>query len=522
MQPGQPYKRPKPFVLLIADGLGVAPPGPGNAVTLANTPNLDNYWFKYPHCYLHASGSAVGLPSGTDGNSEVGHDNIGAGKVVFQELPRIDNAIENKTFFQNETLLATTKHIKQTNGTLHLMGLVSRGEVHAAIRHVFACIQFCRKQSLQKDKVAVHVFTDGRDTPPKSALTYLEELEGEVERQKVGRIASIIGRFFAMDRDERWDRTKKAYDLIVGGKGKQFKHWRDAIEDAYAQNELDEYIDARVIVDDNNEPVAKVKPGDSIIFFNFRPDRAIQLTKAFVQDNFRGWERGPKIQNVVLAGLNEYEEGLPKLAAFPPESTKLPLGRIISEAGLRQLRIAESEKFPHVTYFINGGIEIPFNGEDRLEIPSPRDVVTYDQKPEMSSKELTDKLTEKIRSQTYDFIVANYANPDMVAHTGNIEATVKAVEITDKAIGKVIDTTLMMNGAVILTADHGNAEELINLQTGKTDTEHSTNPVPFIFIMKETKPRELSLGILGDIAPTILAVLGIQKPSSMSGRNLLA
>lgn len=522
MDSSKPLKRPRPFVLLIADGLGVAPPGPGNAITLANTPNLDKYWFKYPHCYLHASGSAVGLPSGTDGNSEVGHDNIGAGKVVFQELPRIDNAIENKTFFHNETLLAASKHIKQTGGTLHLMGLVSRGEVHAALRHVFACIQFCRKQELRQDQVAIHIFTDGRDTPPKSALTYIEELEGEIERQNVGKIATIIGRFYAMDRDERWDRTKKAYDLIASGVGKQFKNWRDALEDAYDRNELDEYIEPRVIVDNNGNPVSKVKPGDSILFFNFRSDRAIQLTKAFILDKFKEWDRGPKISNIVFVGMNEYEDGLPKLAAFPPESTRLPIGRVVSEAGLRQLRIAESEKFPHVTYFINGGIEIPYNGEDRIEIPSPRDVTTYDQKPEMSAHKLTETLTEKLRSAEYDFVIVNYANPDMVAHTGNIQATVKAVEVVDECIGKVVDTTIMMGGAIIITADHGNAEELINLQTGKTDTEHSTNPVPFIFITKEAKPRELSLGILGDIAPTILAVMGIQKPSSMSGRNLLA
>lgn len=516
------FKRPKPFVLIIADGLGVAPPGPGNAVTLANTPNLDSYWFKYPHTYLHASGSAVGLPSGTNGNSEVGHANIGAGKVVFQELPRIDNAIENKTFFENETLKAATKHVKQTGGTLHLIGLLSRGNVHSSLPHAFACIQFCRKEELTTNQLAIHAFTDGRDTPPKSAFTYLEEIEGECQRQNIGRLASMIGRFYAMDRDERWDRTKLAYDLLIKAEGKKFRTWKDALEDAYAQKETDEYINPRVITDEQGQPIATIKQGDAVLFFNFRPDRAIQLTKALTSDHFKGWERSEKIHNLVFVGLNEYEEGIPKLAAFPPEDIALPIGRIISEAGMRQLRVAESEKFPHVTYFLNGGNDLPYDAEDRIEIPSPRDVTTYDKRPEMSAYKVKNIVNQKIREAQYDFVVINIANPDMVAHTGVIDATVNAIEITDECIGSIVDTTLMMGGALIITADHGNAEEIINLQTGKTDTEHSTNVVPFIFIMNEVKPRELSLGILADISPTILAVMGIQKPSTMTGRNLLA
>ena len=358
-------------------------------------------------------------------------------------------------------------------------------------------------------------------TPPKSAITYVEELEAECQRHKVGKIATICGRFFAMDRDERWDRVKLAYDLLTSGAGKPFQDWREAIQDAYNINETDEYIEPRVIVDKSGQPTAKVEQGDSIVFFNYRPDRAIEITKAFLQDNFIGWQRGAKIENLLFVGMNEYEDGFPEKAAFPPEDIKLPLGRIISEAGLRQLRISESEKFPHVTYFINGGNDIPYDQEDRIEIPSPKEVATYDQKPEMSAKIVTDNLIEKIRGEEYDFIIVNYANPDMVAHTGNLEASIKAIEVVDNYIGHVVETTLDMGGAIILTADHGNAEELINLQTGKVDTEHSTNPVPFIFIAQDIKPRELSLGILGDIAPTILAVLGMQKPSSMTGRNLL-
>ncbi|MBN2016006.1 2,3-bisphosphoglycerate-independent phosphoglycerate mutase [Candidatus Dojkabacteria bacterium] len=522
MLPGQEYKRPKPFVLMILDGLGVAPPGPGNAVTLAKTTNLDNYWYKYPHCYLHASGSAVGLPSGTNGNSEVGHMNIGAGKVVFQELPRIDNAIDNKTFFQNQTLLKATEHVKKTGANLHLIGLASRGRVHSAMEHIFACIQLARQQALGHKQLYIHAFTDGRDTPPRSSMTYLEELDAECQRQKIGKIASVCGRFFGMDRDGRWDRIQLAYDLLTKGSGKPFSNWKEAIESAYSENETDEYIEPRVIVDEKKEPLTKIKQGDAVIFFNYRPDRAIELTKAFTQKDFKEWDRGNKMENIVFVGMNEYEKGIPKLTAFPPEDIKLPIGRIISEAGMRQLRIAESEKYPHVTYFINGGNEIPYPGEDRLEVPSPRDVATYDQKPEMSAYKVTEILTQKIREQTYDFIIVNLANPDMVGHTGVLEAAIKAVEVTDECTGKIVDTTLMMGGALVIIADHGNVEEMINLQTGKVDTEHSTNPVPFIFISEEAKPRELSLGILGDVAPTSLAILGIRKPGSMSGRNLLA
>lgn len=522
MDPKYEIKRPKPFVLMILDGLGVAPPGPGNAVTLAKTPNLDSYWFKYPHCYLHASGSAVGLPSGTNGNSEVGHTNIGAGKVVFQELPRIDNVIENKTFFHNHALVNAVNHVKKTKGKLHLIGLVSRGNVHSTMEHAFACIELCKQHGIEKDKLFIHAFTDGRDTSPKSSITYLEELEAECQRDKVGKIASVVGRFFAMDRDERWDRIKLAYDLLASGVGKPFESWKEAVEDAYSVNETDEYIEPRVIVDKANKPLATIEPDDAIIFFNFRSDRAIQITKAFVQDDFKNWNRGPKIANLMFVGMNEYEKGIPKLAAFPPEDIKLPIGRIISEDGMRQLRISESEKFPHVTYFMNGGNDRPYNGEDRIEIPSPRDVTTYDQKPDMSIDEVTAVLTKKIRENTYDFIVVNFANPDMVGHTGVLEASIKAIEVTDKCTAKVVNTTLMMGGALIIIADHGNAEEMINLQTGKVDTEHSTNPVPFIFISKDAKPRELSLGILADVAPTILAVMGIKKPSSMTGRDLLA
>jgi len=511
-------KRPKPTVLIIADGLGVAPPGPGNAVTLAKTQYLDQYWYKYPHCYLHASGSAVGLPSGTNGNSEVGHTNIGAGKVVFQDLPRIDNAIANQTFFANVKLIETADHIKKTDGRVHLIGLCSPGKVHSTSSHIYACLRLLKQQGLQNDQVIVHVFTDGRDTPQKNAVSYIEELESEMERLGIGVISTIIGRFYAMDRDERWERTKMAYDLITSGNGKKFENWKQAMSDAYSNGETDEFITPRIII--RNEKGYTIKENDSVLFFNFRPDRSIQLTKAFLQDEFTGWQRN-KISNLYFVGMNEYEEGLPEDCAFPPENIALPIGRLISDAGLRQLRIAESEKFPHVTYFFNGGNEIVYPGEDRIEIPSRRDVATYDLKPEMSAYEVNKTVIEKINQNIYDFIIVNFANPDMVGHTGNILAAVNAVQVTDQCIGKLVDTILMHQGAAIIIADHGNVEEMINLQTGQVDTEHSTNPVPFIFISNNVEPRELSFGILADVAPTILHVMGIQKPSSMTGRNLL-
>lgn len=513
--------RPKPFILIIADGMGVAPPGPGNAVTLAQTPNLDKFWFKYPHCYLHASGSAVGLPSGTNGNSEVGHINIGAGKVVFQELPRIDKAIANKTFFSNQTLIELTHFIKNNNGTLHIMGLMSNGRTHSSLEHAFASIELAQTQGLKKDQVAIHAFTDGRDTPPKSAATYLEELEAECSRKNIGTIASIVGRYYAMDRDERWERIKLAYDLLTKGEGKKFNNWKDALQDAYNGDETDEFIKPRVLTDKEGTPRATVKEGDGILFINYRADRAIQLSEAFIQEDFSGWDREKKYSNLFYVGMNEYEDGFPQKAAFPPENISLPIGRVLSDSSLRQLRIAESEKFPHVTYFINGGNEIIYPGEDRIEIPSPQEVATYDQKPEMSVRELTEVLISKINEKIYDFIVLNIANPDMVGHTGDLEATIKAVEVTDECLGRVMHTVLSIGGAGVIIADHGNAEELINLQTGEVDTEHSTNPVPFIYVNNNQQARELSFGILADITPTILAALGIQKPSTMTGRNLL-
>ncbi len=548
------YKRPKPIVLMILDGLGVASPNAGNAVTLAKTPNLDSYWSRYPHCYLHASGNSVGLPAGTVGNSEVGHMSLAAGKIVFQEIARIDREIAQKTFYKNEIFREALTHARNNNGKVHLMGLVSDGHVHSSLEHLFACVEFCRLEGFGKNDVFIHCFTDGRDTPPKSAKTYFEQLERTLKTKQTGRIATIMGRSLAMDRDDHWDRTRAAYEAIVNGKGIQAKDWQQVLKSSYSEEITDEFIKPHVIVEDN-KPIGTVNPGDTVIFFNYRADRALQLSKAFEDDNFQGWER-PKIENVYFAGFSNYEKGIvmnraeedieetggesqmvkeffkeemqktstgfPKHQIFPPERVALSLGRIIADAGFRQLRLTESEKFPHVTYFFNCREKVVFTNEDRVEIPSPQDVATFDQKPEMSCQEVTARAIQEISKDLYDFILINFANPDMVAHTGDLQASISAIEFTDKCVGKVVDKALSKGGEILITSDHGNSEELINLQTGEVDTEHSSNLVPFIYASAKQQPRELQLGILADITPTILSALGLQIPSAMMGRDLLA
>lgn len=513
----QLFERPKPVILVFMDGVGVAPPGPGNAVSLAKTPNLDKLWPGYPHTYLHAAGLNVGLPHGVDGNSEVGHMNLGAGKVVFQELPRIDNAISSGSFFENDHLKHAFNCCKQ--GKLHIMGLVGAGQVHSSFGHLQALLEMAAKEKVNGDKVFLHVFTDGRDSPPKGAAKYLDKLEAEMTHRKVGRIASLIGRYFALDRDDRWERTQKAYDLIVNGQGEKVKDWKQALDISYKNRKFDEYLEPYVIAPDGN-PLATIEPGDAVIFFNYRPDRAVQLTRAFEDEQFPGWQR-EMLKDVYFVGMSNYEKGFPKNQAFPPENITNPLGKVISDNGLRQLRIAESEKFPHVTYFVNGRNQVQYPGEDRIEVPSPKDVATYDKKPEMSSELVTDLLIKKAKEEQYDVIMVNFANPDMVAHTGVLDASVTAMEVVDELIGKLTEFVLEVGGAMVITADHGNAEEMINLQDGSVDTKHSTNPVPLIIVKEGLEAKELSFGILADVAPTLLSLLGIEKPVEMTGRNLL-
>ena len=511
------FTRPKPLVLIFMDGVGVAPPGPGNAISLANTPNLDKLWPMYPHTYLHAAGLNVGLPHGVDGNSEVGHMNLGAGKVVFQELPRIDNAINNGSFSKNKMLLDAFTRSK--NNKVHIMGCLGTGQVHSSYGHLVALLEMAQNTVINKDNVFLHLFTDGRDSPPQSAQKLFDRLDSELRRLHIGRIASIIGRYYAMDRDDRWERIRKAYEVIVFGKGEFVNNYQEAIDRSYQDKKNDEYFEPYVIKD-GDKPMTTVTDGDAVIFFNFRADRAVELTRAFEDPDFPGWNR-EMIKNLYFVGLTNYEKGFPKNQAFPPEKINNPLGKVISDNGLKQLRISESEKFPHVTYFVNGGNHIQYPGEDRIEVPSPKEVATYDKKPEMSSYAVTEIVLKKIVQGNYDVIMINFANPDMVGHTGILPATIKGMEVVDECVGKIYETLVPHGGAIVLTADHGNAEELIDILSGNVDTKHSTNPVPLIIIKDGLQPRELSFGILADVSPTVLSMLGIPKPIEMTGRNLL-
>ncbi len=536
----------RPIVLVILDGLGLAPAGPGNAVSLAKMPNFQKFFTTSAHTQLQASGEAVGLPKGEEGNSEVGHLNLGAGKIVYQDLPRINMSIADGSFGRNPAFLTAVEHIRKNNSQLHLMGLIGPGGVHSSLEHLYALLYFCQKQEITK--VFLHLFTDGRDAPPRSAQTYLQQIEERLVIFSFAKIATISGRFYAMDRDNFWDRVEKAYDAIVCGLGEKSRGgWQEIISSSYEQNRTDEFILPSVIVQENNQPIATINDNDAVIFFNFRPDRARQLTQSLALPDFeemkakrekydryveqiknqelnketKPFVRKKILKNLCFVSMTEYQRGLPVLTAFLPENVPLPFARLLSENNLRQLHIAESQKFPHVTYFFNGGREDPFWAEDRIEIPSPR-VETFDLKPEMSVYAVTEILCSRLSMGIYDFILVNLANPDMVGHTGNIPATIKALEVTDECLGKIVKYVESQNGVCLITADHGNCEEMINLFTGEPDTEHSINPVPFIVVGKETiSSKELPMGILADVVPTILNLMAIEKPAVMTGRSLL-
>lgn len=513
--------RPKPIVLISMDGVGVASPGPGNAITSADTPNLDKYWPSYPHTYLEAAGINVGLPQGIDGNSEVGHMALGAGKIIFQDLPRIDNSITNESFYLNPVLKQAFEHVKKHKSKFHVIGLVGAGKVHASVDHIHAMMQMAIRETLDPDSFFIHAITDGRDSPPKAAMEYLDKITSECVRLRMGRVATMVGRYFAMDRDRRWERIELAYRLYTEGKGHITTDLNQIIKTTYTQGKTDEFIEPTVILLNEKDTPVTVGENDAVVFANFRPDRAIELSMAFADDKFTGFER-KQIQNLFYVGMAEYETGFPEHVAFPPEEMANYLGKVLSDNKMKQLRIAESEKFPHVTYFFNAGHQGALPGEDQVEVPSPKDVATYDQKPEMSQKWVTDILLEKLDTDQYDFIVVNFAGPDMVGHTGVIEATIKSIEIADECVGRIVDKVLAKGGAAIITADHGNAEEMIDPQNGQPDTKHSVNPVPVIIIKDGLEPRELLVGNLADVAPTILHLLGIEKPAEMTGRNLLA
>ena len=522
--------RPKPVVLTILDGFGIAPDAEGNAITRAKMPFFKSLIQNYPAMTLRASGEAVGLNWGQMGNSEVGHMTIGAGRIFFQSLPRINAAIENESFFENTSFLSAIEHAKKNKGTLHLMGLVSSGGVHAHIDHLFALLELCRRQKFTD--VAIHAFLDGRDAIFNSATGFIEELEKVIKEKKIGQIATLAGRYYAMDRDNRWDRIEKTYNAMVLGEGPNNSDPIEAIKASYANDVYDEQFVPTVITK-KDQPVAKIQDGDACIFFNFRPDRARQLTKAFVLPEFDKFPR-KKINDLYFVTMMEYEQDLPVDVAYAPEIIENTLAEVISNANLKQLHVAETEKYAHVTFFLNGMREDEFPGEDRDIIPSPH-VSSYDQAPEMSNIPITDKLIKEIAKNEYDFIVVNYASPDMVAHTGNYEATIKAHESIDQCLHRLADAILALGGVMLITADHGNSEELINLTTGAVDKEHSTNPVPFIVIGKQFEGYKAPLGdviggdlstvppvgMLSDVAPTILKIMELPQPPEMLGRPLI-
>jgi 2,3-bisphosphoglycerate-independent phosphoglycerate mutase len=524
--------RPRPTVLIIIDGFGIAPDEDGNAVTRANMPNFKKYTQRYPVVTLKASGETVGLMWGEMGNSEVGHLTIGAGRVYYQALPRIEQAIEDKSFFENEILLKAMAHVKENKGTLHVMGILSSGKVHGYDKHIYSILEMAKKNRCSN--VVVHAILDGRDTLYNSGIDFIDELQTKMRKIGTGQLATVSGRFYAMDRDNRWDRTESAYRAIVEGKSESMtQDAKEAIKASYAQEIFDEEFKPTVCTDHKGNPIATVKDGDAIVFTNFRADRARQITKALALPDFQDFTR-PWIPNVYIATMTGYEKNLPVNVIFTAQDIPNTLAEVISKAGLVQLHLAETEKYAHITFFLNGAREVAFPNEDRQIVPSPQ-VAMYNEKPDMSAREITDRTVKAVASGNYDAIMLNFANPDMVAHTGDFEATIKANEVIDECVGKIVDAVLEKDGCVLITADHGNAEEVKNLQTGGVDKEHSTNPVPLFVISRSREGKsgisgdvpngDLSLlqpvGVLADVAPTMLKVMGVPQPVEMTGAPLI-
>jgi len=500
----------KPLAIIIMDGFGISPIVEGNAIAKAKKPNLDRFWKNYPTTTLSASGLAVGLPRGQMGNSEVGHLNIGGGRIVYQDFTRINLAVEQGTIAENEALRQAMEKAK--GNRLHLIGLLSDGGVHSHNTHLYAILEMTKKAGL--DNVFVHAVLDGRDVPPRSALGYFQELEDKFRQIGIGKVATVSGRYYTMDRDKRWERVEKAYRCLTDGEGLRAATALDAVKEAYSRGENDEFVQPTLVNSDG-----LIRDGDSIIFFNFRPDRAREITRAFVDKDFQGFATKPI--RVFYTCMTQYDATMKVPVAFPAQDLNDTLGEVISRAALKQLRIAETEKYAHVTYFFNGGKEEPNPGENRCLIPSPK-VATYDLMPEMSALLVRDEVIRRIDSDRYDLIVLNFANPDMVGHTGIFDAAVKAVEVVDGCVGKVVDEILKKGGCVLLTADHGNAEKMIDPATGQPHTAHTTNPVPFTLIINDGKKRSLrEEGILADIAPTALQLLGIVQPKAMTGKSLI-
>ena len=507
----------KPTVLMILDGYGLNENQKGNAVAEAKTPVVDKLMAEYPFVKGYASGLAVGLPDGQMGNSEVGHLNMGAGRIVYQELTKITKSIQDGDLFENKALLAACENVKKNDSALHLMGLVSDGGVHSHIEHIFGLLELAKRQGLKK--VYVHCFLDGRDTPPASGKEYVEQLEAKMKELGVGEVASVMGRYYAMDRDNRWDRVEKAYRAIAYGEGEKAVSGPAGIQASYDKDTTDEFV-LPTVVEKDGAPLATVKENDSIIFFNFRPDRAREITRTFCDDKFEGFDRGERIKTTFVC-FTEYDVTIEnKLVAFVKEEIKNTFGEFLAKNGLKQARIAETEKYAHVTFFFNGGVEEPNEGEDRILVKSPK-VATYDLKPEMSAYEVCDKLVGAIESDKYDVIIINFANPDMVGHTGVEEAAIKAIEAVDECVGKAVDAIKKVDGQMFICADHGNAEQLIDYESGEPFTAHTTNPVPFILVNADPAYKLREGGCLADIAPTLIELMGMKQPAEMTGKSLL-
>ena len=504
-----------PVAIIILDGFGCRKETKGNAVAQAKKPNFDRLWEKYPHAQLLASGEAVGLPEGQMGNSEVGHMNIGGGRIVYQNLTRVNIAIREGEFEKNETFLGAIDHVKKNGTNLHLFGLLSDGGVHSHIDHMFALLKLAADQGVEK--VYVHAFLDGRDVGPQTAKSYIQQTLDKMKEYGVGEFATISGRYYSMDRDKRWERVEKSYRSMVYGEGPSYTDPLELVEDSYQHGIYDEFVLPSVITKEDGTPVATIQDNDAVIFYNFRPDRAVQISNTFTNKDFRSFDRGPKHpKDLYFVCLTFFNESVDGYVAFKATNLDNTLGEVLSQHGLKQLRIAETEKYPHVTYFMSGGREEKFPGEERILINSPK-VATYDLQPEMSAYEVTDALLKEIQADHFDAILLNFANPDMVGHSGKLEPTIKAIETVDECLGKVVDLILEKGGTAIITADHGNSDEVVTLE-GKPMTSHTTNPVPVIVTKSGVEVHD---GILADLAPTMLDLLGIEPPKEMTGKSII-
>ncbi len=509
--------RPKPMVLVVLDGWGFRQETRHNAIHTASTPNFDRWWREQPHSLVETSAGHVGLPDGQMGNSEVGHMNLGAGRIVYQDFTRINKAVKEGSFHKNPAMLDAISKARKAGGAVHIMGLYSPGGVHSHTDHMLAAVEMAKQNGVEK--IFVHAFLDGRDTPPRSALEFDADFQAGLARIGAGRVASVCGRYWIMDRDKRWERVSKGYEMLTEGKGFTAPDARSAIQAGYGRDENDEFVKPTVVVDGNGQAIGVVRDGDAILSLNFRADRVREITQALTDDAFTGFERKarPRLSGYVCLTL--YAESLTNVGvAFPPETLQDILGQIVARLGLTQLRAAETEKYAHVTYFFNGGEETPFQNEDRLLIPSPK-VDTYDLQPEMSAPELTDALIERVQSGKYDLIVCNYANPDMVGHTGIFDAAVKAIETVDRCLGRLADAVQAAGGEMLITADHGNADQMVDEITGEAHTAHTNNPAPLLYVGRRN--LVLANGALCDIAPTLLTLMGLDQPAAMSGRSLV-